>query len=104
MSIMIRRPKIRDLPTIMLWLLSLGKVADGKLSHGDNGKIIAKSMSLSQETITPQESTKGSLNYIPDRGGGTAYDDFDEDDEDDNIHRGVFKNHMLLYITVEYLI
>ena len=101
---MIRRTKIKDLPTIMFWLLSVGKVADAKLSHGEDGKIIAKSMSFSQETITPQESTKGSLNYIPDHGGGTAYDDFDEDDEDDKIHRGVFKNHMLLYITVEYLI
>ena len=88
----------------MFWLLSVGKVADAKLSHGEDGKIIVKSMSFSQETITPQESTKGSLNYIPDHGGGTAYDDFDEDDEDDNIHRDVFKNDMLLYVTVEFLI
>ena len=69
-----------------------------------DGQTQALSMSFSQETITPQESTKGSLNYIPDHGGGTAYDDFDEDDEDDNIHRDVFKNDMLLYVTVEYLI
>ena len=99
---MLLRSKIGALATITFWLLSVGKVVEGKLGYGESSEISAKSVTVSRETTNTQGSAKKSLNYIPDKGGGTAYDDFEEDDEDDHIHRDVFKHNVLPYIITAY--
>ena len=92
---MLLRSKIRDLSTIIFWLLSVGRVVDGSVNDVENSVVKTESTSHSERTTSAQGSFKRSVNYIVDQGGGTTYDDFDDDEDDHSHHRDVFKTDMI---------
>ena len=84
---MLLRSKIRDLSTIIFWLLSVGKVVDGSVNGLQNNMIEPEMTSQSERTTSAQETFKKSVKDTEDQGGGgTTFDDFDEDEDDDHHH------------------
>ena len=100
---MLLRSKIRDLSTIIFWLLSVGRVVDGSVNDVENSVVKTESTSNSERTTSEQGSFERSVSYIADQGGGITYHDFEEDDEDDlNSHRDVSKTDILLDEVTRY--
>ena len=83
---MLLRSKIRDLSTIIFWLLSVGRVVDGSVNGLQNNMLETEMTSQSERTTSAQETFKKSVKDIEDQGGGTTFDDFDEEDDDDHHH------------------
>jgi len=94
---MLPRSKLWDLTRIIFWLLSVGRISDGSVNDDkgrENVMLINSDMNEPlQKTTSSQETLKRSANDLEDEGGGTTFEDFmDEDDEEDHIHhRDVFK-------------
>ena len=85
---MLLRSKIRDLSTIIFWLLSVGRVVDGSVNGLQNNMLETEMTSQSERTTSAQETFKKSVKDIEDQGGGagSTYDDFEDEDEDDHHH------------------
>ena len=85
---MLLRSKIRDLSTIIFWLLSVGRVVDGSVNGVKNNILETEMTSQSERTTSAQETFKKSAKDIEDQGGGegTTFDDFDEEEDDDHHH------------------
>ena len=82
---MLLRSKIRDLSTIIFWLLSVGRVVDGSVNGVKNNMIETE---MTERTTSAQETFQKSVKDIEDQGGGegTTFDDFDEEEDDDHHH------------------
>ena len=102
---MLLRSKIRDLSTIIFWLLSVGRVVDGSVNDLDNTMLETEITSPSERTTSAENTFKRSVQYIEDQGGGgTTYDDFEEEDDEDAHahHRDVSKPGITLLGNIPY--